>query len=445
MARSKQLTAAAVERLRPAAERREVPDGGCPGLYLVVQTSGVKSWAMRFRRPNGKTAKLTLGPVDPTGREHSGEPTIGMPLTLAAARRLATEMHRQRALGRDVVAHVHRERLEREARGSGGFAQAAVDFIERHAKPQRRGWAATASMLGLRADAETGELNIIPKSIADRWRDRPVAEIDADEIHALIDEVRERGVPGLGRRVDGPNESRARMMYAALSKMFSWLLGRRRVAHNPCRGVQRPEKPKKRSHVLTPDEIVKFWRAAEAERVEFAAILKLLLLTGCRRGEVAGMRRSELSDGGATWTIPGSRTKNGLPHLVPLAPLARDVVAGVPTEGDVVFTTDGESQVSGWSKIKRRLDARMGTQPWRLHDLRRTCATRMAEIGVLPHVVEAVLNHVSGFKAGVAGNYNWAAYKPEKKTALERWAAHVKGLVSGRPANVVPMARKKGR
>jgi hypothetical protein len=123
---AKQLTAAAVQRLRPSKVRREIRDGGCPGLYLIIQSTGHKSWALRFRRPGGKPAKLTLGPADFTGREGEGEPVLGAPLTLASARRLAIEFHRQRALGKDVVALRHRERLERETRGAKTFAAAAA-------------------------------------------------------------------------------------------------------------------------------------------------------------------------------------------------------------------------------------------------------------------------------------------------------------------------------
>jgi integrase len=116
---------------------------------------------------------------------------------------------------------------------------------------------------------------------------------------------------------------------------------------------------------------------------------------------------------------------------------------GSGSEG-LVFTTTGRSPVSGWSKIKRRLDEAMKIPPWRLHDLRRTAATGMAEIGIAPHIVEAALNHVSGAKAGVAGTYNRAAYADEKRAALERWALHVQGLVSERPANVVKMRKATG-
>ena len=111
----------------------------------------------------------------------------------------------------------------------------------------------------------------------------------------------------------------------------------------------------------------------------------------------------------------------------------------MPITGDVVFTTNGKTPVTCGSKIKSRLDTRMKIAPWRLHDLRRTVATGMAEIGIAPHIIEAVLNHVSGAKAGVAGFYNRAQYAAEKKAALERSAAHVAGLVEGKPSNVVAM------
>ena len=180
---------------------------------------------------------------------------------------------------------------------------------------------------------------------------------------------------------------------------------------------------------------MKFWSASGTE--QFGALLKLLLLTGCRLNEVAGMRRSELSEDLSTWTLPGERTKNHRPHVVPLPPMAREMIpAG---EGRFVFTTTGESPVSVGSKIKNRLDRAMKIPPWRLHDLRRTAATGMAEIGIAPHIVEAALNHISGAKAGVAGTYNRAAFAAEKKAALERWASHVMGLVAGRKAKVVPI------
>lgn len=446
MTMAKTLTAAAVKNYRPGKGRREIPEGGCPGLYLVIQASGHRSWALRFRRPSGRPAKLTLGPVDLSGKEAEGVPVLGQPLTLASARRLAADIGHQRALGRDVVADYdasrRRQRSEHETRAKSTFAAAAKDFIGQYASKKTRRWRVTARLLGLRPMPEG--LEIIGGGLADRWSDKPVAAIDGHDIFGLVDETRRSGVPGLERRRDGPTEARARVMLACLSKMFSWLVQRRQVEKNPCAGVHRPEVSRARDRVLTDAEIVKFWSAVDAERKEFSGLLKLLLLTGCRLNEVAGMRRAELSDDGATWSIPGERTKNKRPHIVPLAPLAREILATMAGDGELVFTTTGRSPVSGWSRIKTSLDGAMRIPPWRLHDLRRTAATGMAEIGIAPHIVEAALNHISGAKAGVAGTYNRAAYAPEKRAALERWASHVQGLVCGQPANIVNMRKARG-
>jgi integrase len=175
-------------------------------------------------------------------------------------------------------------------------------------------------------------------------------------------------------------------------------------------------------------------------------------LTGQRRNEVAGMTRDELHDDG-TWHLPGGRTKNGRAHIVCLAPLARELIASVKAKPDspLIFTTTGTTSVSGWSRTKARLDAAMlaiakkerGANAvipaWRLHDLRRSAVTGMAELGIRPDVIEKVVNHVSGTRAGVAGTYNRSELLPERREALERWAAHVEGLVSGRPAKILPL------
>jgi integrase len=452
---AKQLTAAAVKKYRSGRVRREIPDGGCPGLYVVIQASGHRSWAMRFRRPSGKSAKLTLGPVDLSGKESESDPVFGMPLTLASARRLAADIHRQRAMGRDAVADYEaskrRQRSEQETRAKSTFATAARDFIEGHAKRKTRRWQEQARLLGLQPTAKGFE--VIRGGMADRWGDKPIAEIDGHDIYGVVDESRRSGVPGLERRSGGLTEARARAMFSCLSKMFAWLVQHQRVDRNPCAGVHRPDTPRARDRVLTDAEIVKFWSAAAAERLEFAALLKLLLLTGCRLNEVAGMARVELSDDGATWNIPGARTKNGRPHVVPLALLAREILAGVAGEGGLVFTTTGDTPISGWSKIKNRMGVAMleaarkenddaTIPPWRLHDLRRTCATGMAELGIAPHIIEAVLNHISGARAGVAGIYNRALHSAEKRAALERWAVHIQGLVAGQKGKVVKLRRK---
>jgi integrase len=200
--------------------------------------------------------------------------------------------------------------------------------------------------------------------------------------------------------------------------------------------------------VLSESEIDAFWKAAEVATKPFDAVLKHLLLTGCRLNEVAGMRCAELEtirdvfsdDFGRidTWCIPGERTKNRRTHVVPLSPLARDILSRVERlEGcEFVFSTNQKTPVSGFFKIKLRLDAKMpGVAPWRIHDIRRSAATHMAEIGIAPHIIELCLNHVSGTRAGVAGIYNRSEQMEERRAAMERWAAHVLGIV-GRMSHV---------
>ena len=266
----------------------------------------------------------------------------------------------------------------------------------------------------------------------------------------------------MGKFNKGKSEARGRSMHSALSLLFTWLLDERwpGVTNNPCVLVSRPKRAAVRDRVLKPEELRWFWAATEQIGEPFGVLLKLLLLTGCRREEVAGMRWQELSEDGTTWTIPSARTKNWREHIVPLPPLARDLLGGVKRiEGAFVFTATGKASVSSFSRVKTRLDGLMlkaaqeqaraagsdpnavGIPPWRLHDLRRTCATGMAGIGIQPHVVEACLNHVSGAKAGVAGTYNVHSYSAEKTTALERWAAHVEGIVTGKLSNVLTFPR----
>jgi integrase len=230
--------------------------------------------------------------------------------------------------------------------------------------------------------------------------------------------------------------------------MFRWLVQHRRVETNPCAGVHRPEALKARDRILTNDEIVKFWRAIDAKEIrpQFGAVLKLLLLTGCRLNEIAALRWEELSANGTQINLPGTRTKNHRPHRVPLTPTAQSIIAAMPRIADCpyVFTTNGKAPVAIGSKIKNRLDAEMNIPAWRIHDLRRTAVTGMAELGIPPDVIELCVNHVSGTRGGIAGVYNRSELLPERRLALERWAVQVQGIVSGKPAKVVQLHKRGG-
>jgi integrase len=435
------LTAAAVARLKPNSKRREVPDGGAHGLSVLIHPSGAKSWVMRYRRPGNMSAmtKLTLGSADVSGAEGEREPVIGGHLTLAAARRLAAEVHRQRALGRDPAAELRAEKQGRQQ--ASMFPEAARNYIEEHARPRTRRWEETARLLGLRP----ADLELIRDGIAYRWRDRDIDAITGHDIYTAVDDARRHGVPGLPRR-KGISEGRARALASALSGLFGWLAKNRKVATNPCIGMHRPAASPARERVLSDDELRWLWSACAVVGEPFGSLVKLLLITGARLNEVAQMTTDELD--GATWNIPGSRTKNHRPHTVPLPALAQDIIAGLKAIGGergYLFTTNGSTAVSGFSKVKVRIDAAMraaappGTDipPWRLHDLRRTAATGMARAGADLHVIERALNHISGSFGGIVGVYQKHRFEEQVADALEAWSKMVRSIVE--PSNVVPL------
>jgi len=430
------LTAPAVAKLKSAEKRREIPDGSVRGLYLVIQPSGAKSWVVRYHRKGAATAKLTLGSVDTTGTELKGEPVIGGHLTLAAARQLATKVHRERALGRDPA---HEMRSEKRARRSATtFGTATRLFVEEHVRPKTRRWRETARTLGL----NSASLDPIARGLAARWRDRPLAQISGGDIYGVVDEARRRGIPGLGRKNKEPSEARARAVASALSVMFGWLHQHRHIDTNPCLGMHRPPAPAARERVLSDDELRWFWAACDGLTEPYGRLLRFLLVIGCRRDEAARMARTELNSDGR-WALPAERAKNRRAHTITLPGLARDLIP----DGDCDFvfsTTGGRAPLSGFTKIKRRLDAAMAEMAegkivpdWRLHDLRRTAATGMARAGADLHVIERALNHVSGSFGGIVGVYQKHRFETQVSEALEGWAAMLLAIVE--PSNVVPM------
>ena len=202
-------------------------------------------------------------------------------------------------------------------------------------------------------------------------------------------------------------------------------------------GLKPPVEKVDRERVLTNAEMCRLW-AVTAGDDDYSKILRLLLLTGQRRGEVGGIRRTELDFDRETWSLPGARTKNKLPHDVPLSRQARKILE--QQDGDYLF---GKGGFRDWWRAKVELDRALNLPEWTVHDLRRTVVTGMAEIGIAPHIVEAVVNHISGHKGGVAGVYNKAKYSTEKRAALQRWADHVDKIVAGEQAgNVVRFGRE---
>ena len=286
-----------------------------------------------------------------------------------SARRLASEINRQRAMRKDMVAARHRERLEHKAGGARTFSQAALDFSEQYLKRETRRWQASARMLGIAVGTD-GKLAMMPKGLADRWRDRPIAEINGDDIHLIVDEVREKAVPGLTRRAGGPSKAMARSMFTVPVEDVCWLLEKRRVKVNPVIGVAMPKSSKPRERTLTDDEIKKFWIACDKVGEPASQCLKLLLLTG------AGS--TKLPDSAAL----RSAIRTTPQPSPPAAPRTnensccrcrrwRGTSCRACKRRVTLLRHRTRKTKRPWSRIKARLDAAMKTPPWRLHDLRR--------------------------------------------------------------------------
>jgi integrase len=231
---------------------------------------------------------------------------------------------------------------------------------------------------------------------------------------------------------------------AVLSAFFTWVIKEGIVEANPVVATNRPYEPKARERVLDKAELARIWRACDDS--SYGAVVKLLMLTGCRREEIGRLRWSEIDQEAATITLPPERVKNGCAHTIPLSQPALALIQTRPVLAgrDPIFGF-GAQGLNSWSTSKRDLDARIALDgpiaPWVIHDLRRSAATHMGELGVQPHIIEAILNHVSGHKAGVAGIYNRASYDREKRQALDLWADHLMAAVEGRASNVVALAR----
>jgi integrase len=402
------FTATIISKLKlPAGKSDHIEfDDDLPGFGFRLRAGGSRTWIAQYRLGK-KQRRLPLGTVQETD--------------LAEARQKARVALAKVALGIDPAM----ERFE-------SLAQAAVTFgsvVERylaHAKAK----------LKPRSYAE------VERHLKQHWK--PLHEM------ALANVMRPNVATQLNNIASDNGPFAANRARAALSALFSWAIGEGIADANPVVGTNKATDEVSRDRVLSSEELGLIWQ--QAGDGEYGAIVRLLILTGQRREEVAGMLRRELTDD--LWTIGSDRTKNGLPHKVPLAAEAEGIVSAIARrdERELVFGSR-EGPFSGWSKAKAALDGRLLTAlrkkhgenakltPWRLHDLRRTVSTGMAELGIAPHVIEAVLNHISGHKAGVAGVYNRATYAPEKRTALTLWAEHVKAVTGG-ASNVVTMKRE---
>jgi integrase len=403
----------------PAAGRLEINDLGCAGLAFRVTANGARSWSFRFRDAGGKQTRATLG----------GYPSVG----LLDARRIAEEMRREVSQGGNPVA---RKRQDRAGAGSKTFAALAQRYLIEHAERRKRSHV---------RDRRNLEKHVLP-----RWQNRPYASIRRADVIELLEGLISAGTPTLANRVQ-----------SLISGVFTFALDADLVESNPCHRLKKRGVENVGRRILSDDEIRLFWSGiVEPERARGTGLgLRLALTTGARVGELAGLARSELAHvedpARAAWIIPGTRTKNGRDHLVPLSALARETVfellsligagesflfptrsnrrAGPMRSNSLTQAMDFFSKrIAGDSKT---WDADVPTP----HDLRRTILTRMAALRIPKEVRDRVANHISSDVG--SRHYNLHDFADEKRDALMRWSAALSAILYGTTAEVVPLRR----
>lgn len=390
------LTDAKIRALRPPESgQAEYLDAVVPGLRLRVGVSGAKSFVLR-KRVAGKYRNITLGRYSER-------------LPLVEARKKARQILSDVEIKADPVASLPKP----QKRTAAGHTVNSLWPDYKRAKAHLRG----------SAEIE----RIFKRHILPEFGDRAADGITRSEITRFIDEIAQRS-PVMARNI-----------LSYFSAFYTWALPRLdRLPANPCRDAGRPPKPKPRERVLSDKEIGALWHVLEGEGTPFGPAIKLLLLTGQRRNEVFEAERSEFDLERQLWTIPGERAKNGVVHLVPMSPLALEIVKSLINHdrGDKLIPARGNWEVgpSGFSKAMTRirddLEKRLGepVPHWTLHDLRRTMATGLQRLGVRLEVTEAVLNHLSGARSGIVGVYQRHHYFGEKRTALVAWSKEVRRL-----------------
>jgi integrase len=395
---TKGLTAIAVQNLKPGPTRREIPDPGARGLYVLLQPSGKTSYAVRYRFA-GKTRKLTL---------KAG-------ISLAAARKAAADALYEVEQGRDPSTVKKDAKSKAAAAAADTVESICTEYLAREGKRLRTAGARKATLKRL---------------VYPTLGRRPIASVTRTELIRLLDKIEDEKGPRM-----------ADMTLAIVRKVMNWHATRTDDFRSPVvRGMARVKTSEQaRSRTLTDDELRAVWRVANERPDPFSALVRFLLLTAARRSEAAAMKREEF-DGG-DWTLPAGRNKTKLDLVRPLSEMAQAVLDARPQIGTCpyVFTTDGRAPLSGFSKFKKHFDKACGVTNWTLHDLRRTARSIMSRAGVNADHAERCLGHVIG---GVRGVYDRHEYHDEKRKAFEALAAQIARIIDPPKGNVTKLPRR---
>jgi integrase len=388
--------------LPPGKDEYIVWDDDIPGYGFRLRAGGSVTFIYQFRQRN-KQRRMKLG--------------AAKAISAQDAREIASKLHARVMLGEDPAG----QKAEARAKAAETFSSILKPYLVRKkAELKARSY-------------EECERHLLKHSKS--LHSMQLTAIDRRTVATLLTELAANS---------GANVANA--VRASLSALFSWAMREGVTEANPAMGTNKAAVNGPRDRVLSDSELRSIWNALPSD--DYGNIIKLLALTGQRRDEIGSLRWSEVDFDKAVISLPAERTKNSRPHDVPLSGPALAILKARPrlAGSEFVFTSRANGYF-GWNKVA--LDARIAKAAipsWRLHDLRRTVSTRMHdELGILPHIVEAVLNHVSGHKAGVAGTYNRAAYAKEKAVALARWAEHLSAIVSGRSSKVVAISKGKAR
>jgi integrase len=348
--------------------------------------------------------------------------TIGTypPLTLANARVLQAKAKESKEEGEDPgVAHIAKRRAERQAHS---VADLVEEYLEKHARPNKRSAAV--------------DERVLKKEVVPVWGRRKAKDITRRDIITLLDGVVDRGSPVMANR-----------LLAMVRRMFGFAVERDILGASPCVYIKAPTKETPRDRVLSSTEIAAFWHGLEkASMMPLTRLaLKLLLVTAQRRDEVVSAAWSEFNLSDGVWEIPASRSKNGRAHRVPLSALACDLLNQAQDLGEGSLWlcpspwANGLMDPTSVTRAMRVNLSRIGVDNATPHDLRRSAASHMTEMGTPRLVVSKVLGHSDG---SITAIYDRFEYWPQKKQALEAWAAHLEEITSGKPttSNVVSLA-----
>ena len=377
----KSFTDLYLKTLKRDRQRRDYFDAAQRGLGIRVAPSGLKTWFV-MRRVNSRMTRKTLGRY----------PELSLSEARIKAGDLLSDMAKGQVQARKVVPV---------------FAAVMEEWFAGDQKGKR----------GIGEKRRALSVDVLPK-----LGPVPIDAIGRSDIRSLLDAIVARGAPIQANRV-----------LAYLRRLFNWAVERDIIAVSPAEKIKAPTAERSRDRTLSAAELAAVWNATATLGAPFDAYFRLLILTGQRRNELAAAHWTEFDLEKGEWTIPASRAKNGTKHIVHLAPAAMDILTRTPRPfgNEYVFTTTGRSPISGFSKIKAKLDRTSGVTNWTIHDLRRTFATiGTGELGIDPVVMDKILNHRSGVVTGVAAVYQRHAYLEQRRAAMIVWAEFVQSLTS---------------